>query len=186
MKYDVWILALIAISLASCSTNRQLRKCDKCFNQYTDTSYVIKDSVAVTFDTIVHVTEVPADTTIQIIQIECDSTGKANIVNSTKEKGNRSDISTDLQNNTLTIQATCKAFIDSVDILNKTIHKLRSETNTVFVPKLVEAKLTWWQRFKINYGGYAFLLIALYGGYTGISIWAKSNNPLVWLNRLKR
>ena len=183
---EVWLLFLIVIGLTSCGTQRKIKKCEKCFFTYSDTNVVIKDSTHISFDTITHVIEVPADTSIQVIVIECDSLGKASIKSSTTTNGSRSTINTTLNNNVLNIQATCKEYIDSLQIVNKEINRLRSETNTVFVPQLIEKKLTWWQRFKINFGGYAFLLIGLWIGFKAVSIWAKSNNPLVWLARLKR
>ena len=158
----------MAIALTSCGTQRLIKKCEKCFS-LLDSTTLIKDSVHITFDTLTHVIEVPADTSIQVIVIECDSSGKASIKSSTTTNGSRSTINT-----------------DSLQIVNKEINRLRSETNTVFVPQLIEKKLTWWQRFKINFGGYAFLLIGLWIGFKAVSIWAKSNNPLVWLARLKR
>ena len=182
---QVLIALLISIVLTSCSTSRQIKKCEKCFNTYSDTNVVIKDSTTILFDTIVYKLEVPADTSIQIIQIVCDSFGNASIKTSTTTNGNRSRITSNLINNELTIQATCKSYIDSIQILNKTINRQRSKVNTVFVPRLVEKKLTWWERFKINYGGYAFALIAAYLGFTAISLWAKSKNPLVWLAKLR-
>ena len=182
---EVWLLFLIVISLTSCGTQRKIKNCEKCFNTYSDTNVVIKDSISILFDTIVHKLEVPADTSIQIIQIVCDSTGNASIKTSTTTNGNRSRINTSLINNELTIQATCKSYIDSIQVLNKTIDRQRSKVNTVFVPKLVEKKLSWWQKFKINYGGYAFALIGAYLGFTAVSLWAKSKNPLIWLKRLK-
>lgn len=182
MKYI--ILALV-ILVTSCGTQRQIKKCEKCFKDLVDTNVVIKDSTHITFDTITHVIEVPADTSIQIIQIVCDSLGNASIKTSTTNNGNRSRITSNLINNELTVQATCKSYIDSIQVLNKTIDRQRSIVNTVFVPKLVEKKLSWWQRFKINYGGYAFALILAYLGFTAISLWVKSKNPLVWLTKLK-
>ena len=179
------LFVILAIALTSCGTQRLIKKCEKCFS-LLDSTTLIKDSVHITFDTLTHVIEVPADTSIQVIVIECDSSGKASIKSSTTTNGSRSTINTTLNNNVLNIQATCKEYIDSLQIVNKEINRLRSETNTVFVPQLIEKKLTWWQRFKINFGGYAFLLIGLWIGFKAVSIWAKSNNPLVWLARLKR
>lgn len=183
---EVWLIVLVVIFLTSCGTQRKIKKCEKCFNAYSDTNVVIKDSISILFDTIVYKLEVPADTSIQIIQIVCDSSGNASIKTSTTNNGNRSRITSNLINNELTIQATCKEYVDSIQILNKTIDRQRSKVNTVFVPRLVEKKLSWWQKFKIDYGGYAFALILGYLGFTAISLWAKSKNPLVWLSRLKR
>lgn len=183
---NLWLYVSIVLLATSCGPQRQIKKCEKCILAYSDTTRIIKDSTVILFDTLTHILEVPADTSIQVIVIECDSTGKASIKSSTTTNGSRSTINTTLNNNTLNIQATCKEYIDSLQIVNKEVNRLRSETNTVFVPQLIEKKLTWWQRFKINWGGYAFLIIGLAIGFKAISFWAKSNNPLVWLSRLRK
>ena len=182
---EVWVLLLLVMGLTSCGTQRQIKKCEKCYS-LLDSTTLIKDSVHITYDTTTHVISIPKDTSYSILVIECDSNGKASIKTSTTTNGSRSTINTTLNNNVLNIQATCKEYIDSLQIVNKEVNRLRSETNTVFVPQLIEKKLTWWQKFKINFGGYAFLLIGLWIGFKSISFWAKSNNPLVWLKRLKR
>jgi hypothetical protein len=181
-----WIFAILAIALASCGTQRQIKKCQKCYELLPTAKTEIKDSTHITYDTSYHVIEVPADTSIQIIQIVCDSTGNATIKTSNTTQGNRSRLSTSLANNTLTIQATCNEFIDSIQTLNKTISKYRSETNTIFVPKLIEKELTWWQKFKIKWGGWAFLLIAIYGTYKGLKTYYKVNTPMGLILTLRR
>jgi hypothetical protein len=181
------VLTLLLIStLFSCSTSRQIKKCEKCFNQFSDTSIVIKDSLSITFDTITYFVKVPADTSIQIIKIVCDSTGKATIVNKTTTNGNRSVLNSSIKDNTLTIQATCLAYLDSIKTLNTTINKFKSKESTVFVPKLVEAKLTWWEKVKINFGGWAFLLIGLFMGYKALSTYYKANTPMGLILMLRR
>jgi len=183
---QVLIALLISLAVASCSTSRQIKKCEKCFNQFSDTSIVIKDSLSITFDTITYYVKVPADTSIQIIKIVCDSTGKATIVNKTTTNGNRSVLNSSIKDNTLTIQATCLAYLDSIKTLNSTINKFKSEQTTVFVPKLVEAKLTWWQKIKIRFGGWAFLIIAIYIVYKGIKTYYKVNTPMGLLLTIRR
>jgi hypothetical protein len=180
------VFAILAIALTSCGTQRQIKKCQKCFNQFSDTSIVIKDSLSITFDTITYYVKVPADTSIQIIKIVCDSTGKATIVNKTTTNGNRSVLNSSIKDNTLTIQATCLAYLDSIKTLNTTINKFKSEQSTVFVPKLVEAKLTWWQKIKIRFGGWAFLIIAIYIGYKGLKSYYKVNTPMGLLLTIRR
>jgi hypothetical protein len=183
---QVLIALLISLALASCSTSRQIKKCEKCFNQFSDTSIVIKDSLSITFDTITYYVKVPADTSIQIIKIVCDSTGKATIVNKTTTNGNRSILNSSIKDNTLTIQSTCLAYLDSIKTLNTTINKFKSEQSTVFVPKLVEANLNWWQKIKIRFGGWAFLIIALYIGYKGLKTYYKVNTPMGLLLTIRR
>jgi hypothetical protein len=180
------VFAILAIALASCGTQRQLKKCEKCFNQFSDTSIVIKDSLSITFDTVTYFVRIPADTSIQIIKIVCDSTGKATIVNKTTTNGNRSVLTSSIKDNTLTIQATCLAYLDSIKTLNTTINKFKSEQSTVFVPKLIEAKLNWWQKIKIRFGGWAFLIIALYIGYKGLKTYYKVNTPMRLLLTIRR
>jgi hypothetical protein len=184
-----WIFAILAIALASCGTQRQIKKCAMCYSLLDTTSSVhIKDSIAITFDTIIHVVEVKADTTIQIIEIVCDSTGTATIKTSTTKKGNRSDLNTSLSKNVLSIKATCDAVVDSLQLVITNTERHRSETsvNTVFVPKLVEAKLTWWQKIKIRFGGWAFLLIAIYATYKGLKTYYKTNTPMGLILTLRR
>ena len=181
------VLTLLLIStLFSCSTTRQIKKCEKCFNQFSDTSIVIKDSLSITFDTITYYVKVPADTSIQIIKIVCDSTGKATIVNKTTTNGNRSVLNSSLKDNTLTIQATCLAYLDSIKTLNTTINKFKSEQSTVFVPKLVEPNLNWWEKVKIQFGGWAFLIIAIYITYKGLKTYYKVNTPMGLLLTIRR
>lgn len=179
---QVLIALLISIVLASCSTSRQIKKCEKWFNQFNDTSIIIKDSLSITFDTITYYVKVPADTSIQIIKIVCDSTGKATIVNKNTTNGNRSVLNSSIKDNTLTIQATCLGYLDSIKTLNTTINKFKSKQSTVFVPKLVENKLSWWQKFKINYGGYAIMgwivLILFFISRKFLKAWIKANIPL--------
>jgi hypothetical protein len=176
------LFVILAIALTSCGTQRQIKKCEKCFNQFSDTSIVIKDSLSITFDTITYFVRIPADTSIQIIKIVCDSTGKATIVNKNTTNGNRSILNSSIKDNTLTIQGTCLAYLDSIKTLNTTINKFKSEQSTVFVPKLVEANLNWWQKFKINFGGYAIIgwlvLILFFIGRKFLKAWIKANIPI--------
>jgi hypothetical protein len=154
----------------------------------TSSTTVIKDSIAITFDTIVHIVEVKADTTIQIIEIVCDSTGTATIKTLTTKKGNRSNLNTSLSKNVLSIQATCDKVVDSLEFIIRNTERHRNETsvNSVFVPKLVEAKLTWWQKIKIRFGGWAFLLIGLFVGYKALSTYYKTNTPMGLILMIRR
>jgi hypothetical protein len=154
----------------------------------TTSTTVIKDSIAITFDTIVHVVEVKADTTIQILEIVCDSTGTATIKNSEKSKGNRSDLSTSLSNNVLSIKGTCDKVVDSLQLVIKNTerHLSKEVLNAIKVPKLIEAKLTWWQKIKIRFGGWAFLLITFFVGYKALSTYYKTNTPMGLILMIRR
>jgi len=183
------ILLLISIAFYSCSPTKAIKKCQKCFSLIdTSTTTRIIDSTFITYDTIVHVVEVKADTTIQIIEIVCDSLGNATIKTSTTKKGNRSDLNTSLLNNTLTIKGTCDKVVDSLQLIitNTERHRTETTTNIVKVPIAVEAKLTWWQKIKILFGGWAFLLIAIYATYKGLKTYYKVNTPMGLILTLRR
>jgi hypothetical protein len=184
------VLTLLLISvLFSCSTSRQIKKCEKCFTLLDTTSSIsIRDSIAIVYDTVDYVYTVNADTTIQYLLIECDSAGTASIKTSEKKKGNRSDLSLELKDNRLVAVSTCDKVVDSLELVISNTQKFRSETtsNTVFVPKLVEAKLTWWQKIKIRFGGWAFLLIGMFVGYKGLSTYYKTNTPMGLILMLRR
>jgi len=186
---QVTILLLISIAFYSCSPTRAIKKCQKCFSLIdTSTTTRIIDSTFITYDTVMHVVEVKADTTIQIIEIVCDSLGNATIKTSTTKKGNRSDLNTSLLNNTLTIKGTCDKVVDSLQLIitNTERHRTETTTNIVKVPIAVEAKLTWWQKIKILFGGWAFLLIAIYATYKGLKTYYKVNTPMGLILTLRR
>jgi hypothetical protein len=185
----LWLLVIWVIAVTSCSTTRQIKKCEKCFTLLDTTSSIsIKDSVAIVYDTVDYVYTVNADTTIQYLLIECDTLGKASIKTSEKKKGIRSDLSLQLKDNRLVAVSTCDRVVDSLELVISNTQKFRSETtsNTVFVPKLVEAKLTWWQKIKIRFGGWAFLIIAIYIAYKGLKTYYKVNTPMGLLLTIRR
>jgi hypothetical protein len=188
MKY---IIFLSMLGLVACNNKvaRQLKKCEMCYSMLDTTSSVhIKDSIAITFDTIIHVVGVKADTTIQIIEIVCDSTGTATIKTSTTKKGNRSDLSTSLSNNVLSIKASCDAIVDSLEFIirNTERHLSKEVLNAIKVPIAVEPKLTWWQKIKIRFGGWAFMLIGLFVGYKTLKTYYKVNTPMGLILMLRR
>jgi hypothetical protein len=177
------------MAVTSCSTSRQIKKCEKCFSMLDTTSSIsIKDSIAIVYDTVNYVYTVNADTTIQYLLIECDTLGKATIKTSEKKKGNRSDLSLELKDNRLVAVSTCDKVVDSLQLVISNTERHRSETtsNTVFVPKLVEAKLTWWQKIKIRFGGWALLIIAIYIAYKGLKTYYKVNTPMGLLLTIRR
>ena len=181
-----WIFAILAIALTSCGTQRQIKKCQKCFELLDTSTVVIKDTVYIKQDTITKYIELPADTTITIVEIHCDSSGKATIKNTNKSKGNRSDLSLSLTDNRLVAVSTCEKLLDSIQSLNTTITKERSKTSTVFVPVAVETKLKWWEKVKIRFGGWAFLIIAIYIAYKGLKTYYKVNTPMGLLLTIRR
>ena len=187
MKYILVVLGIVG--LYSCSPTRQLKKCAMCYSMFdTSSTTVIKDSIAITYDTITHTFWVEADTTIQILEIVCDSTGNATIKKSEKSKGNRSDLRASLSNNVLSIKGTCDKVVDSLEFIirNTERHLSKEVLNAIKVPKLIEAKLNWWQKIKIRFGGYAFLVIALFVGYKSASTYYKVNSPMGLLLTIKR
>ena len=187
MKYLMVVLGIVG--LYSCSPTRQLKKCAMCYSLLDTTSTtVIKDSFVTILDTVTHTFWVEADTTIQILEIVCDSTGTATIKKSEKSKGNRSDLRASLSNNVLSIKGTCDKVVDSLEFIirNTERHLSKEVLNAIKVPKLIEAKLNWWQKIKVRFGGYAFLIIALFVVYKGGSIYYKVNTPMGLLLMIKR
>jgi hypothetical protein len=71
-------------------------------------------------------------------------------------------------------------------ITNTERHRTETTTNIVKVPIAVEAKLTWWQKIKIRFGGWAFLLIAIYCTYKGLKSYYKVNTPMGLILTLRR
>lgn len=175
------LLLIVALGIYSCSPTRAIKRCQKCFSLIdTTTTTLIKDSVHISYDTVQHIVEVAADTTIEIILIKCDTLGNASIATKSRVNGKRSSTVFSLNNNQLTIISICHEYLDSIDVLNKKINTIKETTitNIVEVPTLVEAELNWWQKIKIRYGGFAFAFIALFLGYKGLSLYAKTSNPL--------
>jgi len=194
MKYILVVLGIVG--LYSCSPTRQLKKCEKCYSLLdTSSTLHITDSIAITYDTLPYYFGVPKDSVIGRLEIVCDSTGKASIKSSEIKKGNRSDLNTSLSNNVLSIKATCDKVVDSLQLVitNKERHRSERKTNFVKAPVPVEAKLKWWDRFKINWGGYAigftlfiWFLLLIYGGYKALSIYYKANTPMGLILMLRR
>ena len=185
----LWLLVLWVMAVTSCSTTRQTKKCEKCFSLIdTSTTTIIKDSIAIVYDTVDYIYTVNADTTIQYLLIECDTFGKASIKTSEKKKGIRSDLSLSLTDNRLVAVSTCDKVVDSLQLVISKTERHRSETNNnyVKVPVVVEAKLTWWQKVKIRFGGLAFLIIAIYIAYKALKTYYKVNTPMGLILTIRR
>jgi hypothetical protein len=134
------VFAILAIALTSCGIQRQIKKCEKCLSLIDTTSKTIyKDSVTIKHDTVIKYITVEADTTIQVLVIECDSNGKATIKTSTKEKGNRSDLSLQLKDNRLVAVSTCDKVVDSLELVISNTQKFRSEMKIPDNQTLMEA-----------------------------------------------
>lgn len=153
-------LMLLTIGLLSgCSTAKQCAKRYPC-GQKTDSLFVEREVVRER--TVIDTFTMPADTSYSIALIKCDSTGNAHIVDIRTKNGNRSSSSLALVNNILTSGCKC----DSVAIYKTFVLRDTSKHTSVSKTKIeiqeIEKRLTWLQKQKINYGGYAMLLVALY------------------------
>jgi hypothetical protein len=156
----VWAL----ISLNACTPSRTL--CNSLYPPVQDTStqQVLIVNNRVRIDTIL----VPPDTSAFIRAIfECDSIGNAMISQLQQQTGNRSVIQVNTgQQNKRQINATFRCRCDSLAIYHvlqsrDTIDRRVSHiTKTILQP--VPAENTWWQKFKIEYGGYAMAAILAY------------------------
>ncbi len=141
------------------------------------------------FDTI----PIPADTSAWLqMLIECDSEGNAHVQDVWNQMGERSRImmkefyqqdsviqfqdSVIKTKKRLVIRTQCEcdsmAIYAEFHLRDTTYSKVLRITHKIPVP--VPMELTWWQKFKIEYGGYAFGVIAAVIGYYLIRliIWA--------------
>lgn len=174
MKHLIFLLPLFLIG---CITQ------EKCLERYPpeiveteNTSTVVEETVK---DTLLK-TNADSSAWAKAL-LECDSLGNVRIKELQNQLGERSHVKTELKNNTFT--STC--VVDSSAVYFK--WKERNEKTvtvkekTVKVPFPVEAKLTWWDQFKINYGGYALgawlAVILAVIIYIVLKVWGKFQLP---------
>jgi len=179
---EVWILFALAMTLTSCSINKRIAKCKELIVQVTDTITQTNTEI-VTVENFVDVPYyIPADTSAWVkALIECDSLGKASIKSIEKNNGKRTTINTKLKDNVFTTTCNSDSLKGVIKALQKTINKVSKEVKTVAQP-CPENKLSWWQKIKLNYGGFAiiswFLVIFIYLGRKLLKQWLKINVPL--------
>ena len=160
---NLFLIVAALLALSSCRVTRD--RCNQLYPPVTDTSSHTTLVVTTKIDTVT--LSLPADTgAFMRLLFECDSTGKAIVKSLQQQTGQRSSLQVNTLSTNRATTATVRCKCDSVGIyhLLQTTDTLDRQqqtiTKTVQVP--VPAQLTWWQQFKIDYGGYAIGLIALY------------------------
>lgn len=178
----LWIFVAFVLTLTSCSMNKRIAKCKELIVQVTDTvtNTVVEVSEIETFVDIPYY--IPADTSAWVkALIECDSLGQARIKELTQNKGNRSSVKASIKNNVLLAQSNCEAITDSLKAVIKNTTTKKVETKTIVQP-CPENKLSWWAKFKLNYGGYAIigwlLLVLFFISRKFLKAWIKANVPI--------
>ena len=179
---EVWILFALTMTLTSCSMNKRIAKCKELIVQVTDTITQTNTEI-VTVENFVDVPYyIPADTSAWVkALIECDSLGKATIKSIEKNNGKRTTINTKLKDNVFTTTCDSDSLKGVIKALQTSTNKVSKELKTVVQP-CPENKLSWWQKIKLNYGGYAIIawiiLILFFVGRKLLKQWLKMNVPL--------
>jgi hypothetical protein len=162
---NLLILLTLALSLYSCKPSRIL-----CNQLYPPPPADTTESVVTTIEEIIlrDTSFIPADTTAWVqALIECDSTGQALVKNLINKYGERSKITSSFKDNKAKqLIASFNCQCDSAAIYSE--YRLR-DTTTTTSQRIVEhhnipvpADLTWWEKFKIQYGGFAMGILLGY------------------------
>jgi hypothetical protein len=157
-------LLLILAALSSCRPSRTL--CNQLYPPVADTTS--QSSFFINTETDIDTILIPADTSAWIQALfECDSAGNAVIASLKSQFGLRSSlqINTNYQGKRI-IETSIRCKCDSATIY----HIMQSrdtvsrsvQTITKTIPVPVPADLTWWQKFKVAYGGYAMGILLAY------------------------
>lgn len=108
------------------------------------------------------------DSAWAMLLVDCDSTNSAVIRDLQTRQGARTTVAPEVKTvpstQALKIYVPCHVDTQALYAQFKLHDTVTQSTRTVYktVTVEVERKLTWWQQFKIAYGGYAFLIIALF------------------------
>lgn len=157
MKYLIILISVISIAfLPSCKTNGLINRVPSS-DTSSHSSTVINNRVDI--DTIT----IPADTSAFLQALfECDSNSQVIITKLINQIGSRSAIGVNTfqpnyNKKAIVLSANCKC--DSVSIYHVMKASDTTSKNEVVitnnVPYPVPAENTWWEKFKISYGGYA-------------------------------
>lgn len=131
---------------------------------------------------------IPADTTAWVHALaECDSLGNVKLTNLQKQFGRRSEATVSVKDNVI----VARCIIDSMSIYLKMKETYKSEASVTEreIPIYIDvpAKLTWWQQFKVNFGGYALIswlvVIVLIIVIIILKIYGKVQYPLSFLKK---
>lgn len=154
--------------MVSCYTPRAIeRACIKCGKSTAQA--VSKDSTSV-IDSLVKKIEqvkIDADESTAVFIAQCDSSNNVLLLllDSAKGKNVRIPvIDTVKVNNTQYVKVRCVVDSFAVAITyfekHKSTFKAKQDSITVIQPEYRDKPLSWWSQFKVDFGGYAFAIIA--------------------------
>jgi hypothetical protein len=148
-------LCIAILALSSCTVTR-----DRCNQLYPPVTYHTVDTTILVKETIIHDTTIIANDISEMeISFEADSNNDVQVKKSITTNGHRSNISYTAERNNKVLTAQFKCNCDSLAIYHVfkdldtsvTVNSKEVQINQVNVP----AKFTWWQQFKVDYGGYS-------------------------------
>lgn len=170
MKNLYPILLLLLIS--SCTITRE-----KCQQLYPPVVVTTTDTFLQVKETIIHDTTIVApDVSEAFVEFEVGPDSVPQVKSSKTTNGKRSSIQFTTERNNKVLQAMFRCKCDSLAIYHvfkdmDTTLKVNSKEvaiQTVNVP----ARLTWWQQFKVDYGGYAMgLILSVFFFYVARFVW---------------
>lgn len=163
MKTNPFFILLFALVVEQgCTVSR-----DRCNQLYPPQVSHSVDTVLMVKETLLHdTTYIAADNSEFEITLEADTDSNIKVVNQHSRQGKRSALGYSSARIGKQLHAVFNCNCDSLAIYHvfksadTTLRVATIQTNTVQVN--VPAQFTWWQQFKIAYGGWAFLLIVLY------------------------
>lgn len=163
MRTNLPLILLFALVVEQgCTVSR-----DRCNQLYPPQISHSADTVLLVKETLLHdTTYITADNSEFEITLEADTANTVKVVSERSRQGKRSMLGYSTNHIGKQLRATFTCNCDSLAIYHvfksadTTLRVATNQTNAVQVN--VPAQFTWWQQFKVAYGGWAFLFIALY------------------------
>jgi len=159
---NLFLIVAALLALSSCRVTR-----DRCNQLYPPVVVHSVDTFMQVTEVLVHdTTYIKPDTSVLVLTFVADSQNNVHLVDTLLSRGQRGRAGVSTRRIGNTLQASINCICDSLSIYH--VFKDRdttlriSATDTQIHQVNVPAQLSWWQLFKINYGGYAFALIGLY------------------------
>ena len=158
---NLLLIVAALLALSSCRVTRE-----RCNQLYPPVTYHTSDTLLQVRETIVHdTTYIQADNSELEVYFEAEA-DTVKLVKSESKAGRRSGIQYRTERNNNTLRAVFECHCDSLTIYHTfkdrdtslTVSNKQVDIHQVNAP----AQLTWWQQFKVDYGGYAIGLILLY------------------------
>lgn len=158
---NLFLIVALLLALSSCRVTRE-----RCNQLYPPVTYHTSDTLLQVRETIVHdTTYIQADNSELEVYFEAEA-DTVKLVKSESKAGRRSGIQYRTERNNKTLRAVFECHCDSLTIYHTfkdrdtslTVSNKQVDIHQVNAP----AQLTWWQQFKVDYGGYAIGLILLY------------------------